>query len=144
MTPDELLALVPSLAGDFKSIDAHLRALDKHLTLRSYIDGYVLGDVDSKIWVALRSNRAALGFIRKGSLGNLSRWFTFVEKNHPEIQEEIKQAEAAKAAKQAAAGKAGGSYNITLPDADKGVVTRFLPEPSFVLSYLLMLDWNLR
>ncbi|PKS10696.1 hypothetical protein jhhlp_002452 [Lomentospora prolificans] len=130
MTPDELLALVPSLAGDFKSIDAHLRALDKHLTLRSYIDGYVLGDVDSKIWVALRSNRAALGFIRKGSLGNLSRWFTFVEKNHPEIQEEIKQAEAAKAAKQAAAGKAGGSYNITLPDADKGVVTRFLPEPS--------------
>ncbi|CAI4210521.1 unnamed protein product [Parascedosporium putredinis] len=120
----------PLPGGDFKSIDAHLRALDKHLTLRSYIDGYVLGDVDTKTWVALRNNRAALGFIRKGSLGNLSRWFTFIEKNHPEIQEEIKQAEAVKAAKQAAAGKAGGSYNITLPDAEKGVVTRFLPEPS--------------
>jgi len=135
MTPDELQALVPSLAGDFKSIDAHLRALDKHLTLRSYIDGYTLGDIDTKIWLALRSNRAALGFVRKGSLANLSRWFTFVEKNHPEIQEEIKSAEAAKAAKQAAAGKAGGSYNITLPDAEKGVVTRFLPEPSSVLTH---------
>lgn len=134
MTPDELLALVPSLSGDFKSIEPHLRALDKHLTLRSYLDGYTLSDVDSKVWVALRRNRAALGFIRKGSLDNLTRWFTFVEKNHPEIQEEIKAAEAAKQAEQAAAGRAGGSYNISLPDADKGVVTRFLPEPSFVYS----------
>lgn len=135
MTPDELVALAPSLSGDFKSIDAHLRALDKHLTLRSYLGGYVLSDADTKIWLALRSNKAAFGFVRGGSLANLTRWFTFVEVNHPEIQGEIKSAQAEKYAKQAAASKAGGSYNISLPDAEKGVVTRFLPEPSCVTTH---------
>lgn len=132
MTPDEIVALAPSLSGDFKSIDPHLRALDKHLTLRSYLGGYSLTEADTKVWVALRSNNAAFGFVRKGSLPNLTRWFNFVEANHPEIQTDIKTAQAAKHAKTAAASKAGGSYNISLPDAEKGVVTRFLPEPSFV------------
>jgi glutamyl-tRNA synthetase len=132
MTPDEILAMVPSLGGDFKAIDAHLRALDKHLTLRSYLGGYALSEADTKVWVALRSNKAAFGFVRRGSLPNLTRWFTFVEVNHPEIQSEVKTADASRLAKQQAASKAGGSYNISLPDAEQGVVTRFLPEPSFV------------
>lgn len=130
MTPDEIVALAPSLSGDFKSIDAHLRALDKHLTLRSYLGGYSLSEADTKVWLALRSNKAAFGFVRKGSLPNLTRWFTFVEVNHPEIQADVKTADAARHAKLVAASKAGASYNISLPDAEKGVVTRFLPEPS--------------
>ena len=130
MKADELKALPAILSGDFKTVEPHLHALDKHLILRTYLDGYQLGDNDHKIWVTLRSNRAATSFILKGSLVNLLRWFAWVEANHPEIQGDIKAAEAAKKAKTAAASKAGGNFNLALQDTDKGVVTRFLPEPS--------------
>ncbi|KJR88559.1 glutamyl-tRNA synthetase [Sporothrix schenckii 1099-18] len=130
MKTDDLKALPPKLAGDFRSIEPSLAALDKHLTLRSYLDGYTLSDVDSKIWVALAENRAAVSFVRRGTLVNLKRWFLFVEDRHPEIQDSVKAASAALKAKVAAASRAGGSYNMSLKDADKGVVTRFLPEPS--------------
>lgn len=130
MKADELKALPPVLDKDFKTIEPHLLALDKHLILRTYLDGYSLGENDKAIWVALRSNRAATSYILKGSLANLLRWFAYVEATHPEIQEAIKAAEAEKKKKVAAASKAGGNYNLALQDADKGVVTRFLPEPS--------------
>lgn len=130
MKHDELETVAASLNGDFRSIEAHLRNIDKHLTLRTYLDGYTLSPVDTKAWQTLRGNKAAMGFIRKNTLVNLSRWFTFVEQTHPEIQEQVKAAEAASKAKTAAASKAGANYNLALQDADKGVVTRFLPEPS--------------
>lgn len=130
MQTDELKALAPALDKDFKSIEPHLLALDKHLTLRTYLDGYALGENDKAIWVALRSNRAATAYILKGSLANLQRWFAYVEATHPEIQASIKAAEAEKRKKVAAASKAGGNYSLALQDVDKGVVTRFLPEPS--------------
>ncbi|EGS20659.1 glutamyl-tRNA synthetase-like protein [Thermochaetoides thermophila DSM 1495] len=130
MKIDDIKALEKVLAGDFRSIEPHLQALDKHLILRTYLDGYTLSEVDTKIWQVLRSNRAAFSFIKRGNLVNLTRWFNFIEDNYPEIQEEIKARDAAAKAKVAAASKAGGSYNLALQDTDKGVVTRFLPEPS--------------
>lgn len=130
MKTDELKALAPTLDKDFRSIEPHLLALDKHLTLRTYLDGFALGENDKAIWVALRSNRAAASYILKGGLANLQRWFVYVEATHPEIQDSIKAAEAEKKKKVAAASKAGGNYALALQDADKGVVTRFLPEPS--------------
>lgn len=130
MKADELKALPAVLDKDFKSIEPHLLALDKHLILRTYLDGYQLSENDKAIWVALRSNRAAVSYIVRGAAPNLQRWFAFVEQTHPEIQESIKAAEAEKKKKTAAASKAGGNYNLALQDADKGVVTRFLPEPS--------------
>ncbi len=130
MKTDELKALAGKLSSDFRSIEPSLVALDKHLTLRTYLDGYTLSDVDEKIWLALAENRAAVSFLRRGVLVNLKRWFVFVEDSHPEIQATVKAARAAQQAKVAAASKAGGSYNLSLKDADKGVVTRFLPEPS--------------
>ncbi len=130
MKLDELQSLSGKLAGDFRSTEAHLLALDKHLTLRTYLDGHKLGDIDEKIWVALANNRAATAGIRKGTLVNLTRWFVYVEQSHPEIQSGLNAAKAATRAKVAAASKAGGSYNLALQDVDKGVVTRFLPEPS--------------
>jgi glutamyl-tRNA synthetase len=124
---------VAALTGpDFKAIEPQLLRLDKHLTLRSFIDGYTLSDTDQKIWVALRSNKITNAFLRKGSLVNLARWFTFVEETHPEIQTEIKVADDAVKSKKAALSKAGSSYNIALQDTEKGVVTRFPPEPSYV------------
>ncbi|KAJ4388843.1 hypothetical protein N0V93_006304 [Gnomoniopsis smithogilvyi] len=130
MKTDELKDLAPTLDKDFRSIEPHLLALDKHLTLRTYLDGFALGENDEAIWVALRSNRAAASYILKGALANLQRWFVYVEATHPEIQDSIKAAEAEKKKKVAAASKAGGNYALALQDADKGVVTRFLPEPS--------------
>ncbi|KAI1660644.1 glutamyl-tRNA synthetase [Daldinia decipiens] len=130
MKADELVAVSTSLGGDFKSIEPHLIRLEKHLTLRTYLAGYALSDLDTKIWLAIKSNRVAVSFVRKGTYANLHRWFAYIEQAHPEIQAEVKAADSARKAKVQAASRAGASYNLALQDTDKGVVTRFLPEPS--------------
>ncbi|KAI1171082.1 tRNA synthetases class I, catalytic domain-containing protein [Nemania sp. FL0916] len=130
MKVDELVAISESLGGDFKSIEPHLIRLEKHLTLRTYLSGYTLSDFDHKIWVAIKSNRVAVSFVRKGTYANLQRWFLYVEQVHPEIQTEVKAADAVRKGKVQAASRAGASYNLALQETEKGVVTRFLPEPS--------------
>ncbi|KAL2754792.1 hypothetical protein ACRALDRAFT_1051307 [Sodiomyces alcalophilus JCM 7366] len=130
MTPEELQALPTALAGDFRSTEPYLRSLDKHLTLRTYIEGYKLGELETKIWQTLKTNKATVGILRKGTLANLTRWFNFIEQTYPEIQAEIQAAEAARKAKIVAGSKAGGNFDLALQNVDQGVVTRFLPEPS--------------
>lgn len=111
----ELAAIPANLTGDFRAAESHLLDLDKHMTLRTYLDGYTLSEIDEKIWVGLASNRATMTFIRKGKLANLTRWFLYVEQAHHEIQKDVKEAQAAAAAKLAAASKAGGSYSLQPP-----------------------------
>lgn len=131
MKVEDLHPIEGFLTADFKSIQPRLLALDKHLTLRTYLDGYRLGELDTKIWQVLRTNPAVYFAIRKGTLfPNLLRWFTYIEETHPELQEEVKAREAAAKAKIVAGSKAGANYALALQDAEKGVVTRFLPEPS--------------
>lgn len=133
MKTAELSQLATGLAApDFKAIEPHLIALDKHLILRTFMDGYSLSEADTKIWVTIRSNKVANAFLKRGALPNLARWFNYIEQTHPEIQEEIKAKDEAEKARKANLSKAGASYNMALQDVEKGVVTRFPPEPSYV------------
>ena len=106
--------------------------LDSHLTLRSYIAGYCLTVADLSVWGAIRGNKIAHAAIKKGTMLNASRWFRYIDETNPWIAEAVQALNAQAQEKKAAKSKEGGSYDIALLDADKGVVTRFPPEPSYV------------
>ena len=115
---------------DFKSVEGPLLELDAHLTLRSYIVGYTLTIADLSIWGAIRGNKVAYAAIKKGAMLNLSRWFKFIEETNPWIVTAVLSANAQAQAKKTAKSSEGASYDIALHNTEKGVVTRFPPEPS--------------
>ncbi|KAK7224788.1 hypothetical protein V2G26_012791 [Clonostachys chloroleuca] len=104
----EFAALPANLTGSFRAKESNVLDLDKHLTLRTYLDGYKLSEIDEKIWVGLASNRATVRFISKGKL----------------------KAQAPAPANFATASTAGGSYGLQLQNIDQRMVTGFLPEQS--------------
>ena len=61
---------------------------------------------------------------------NINRWFKFIDETNPWIVTAILSANAQAQAKKATKSSEGASYDIALPDTEKGVVTRFPPEPS--------------
>lgn len=124
-------------ATDPKAIDAQLLELDAHLTLRSYIVGYSLTAADLALWGAIRGNRIAAATIKKGAIMNVTRWYKFVDESCPWISSAIQSANAQAQSKKTTKSAGGGSYGIGLPDTEKGVVTRFPPEPSSVLPRLV-------
>lgn len=109
--------------------------LDSHLTLRSHVVGYSLTIADLAVWGAVRGNKIAYAAIKKGTMLNLSRWFKYIEETNLWIAESIQALNAQAQEKKTAKSKEGGSYDIALPDTDKGVVTRFPPEPSYVFTF---------
>lgn len=110
--------------ADFKTAGPLLADLDKFLTLRTYLNGYTLGVTDEQVYTALRTNKVTIGLVRKGSLANVTRWFTHIEKFHPEVQEKLN------GEKKTTDKKGGANFNIGLTNTEHGVVTRFPPEPS--------------
>ncbi|OJJ08019.1 hypothetical protein ASPVEDRAFT_203236 [Aspergillus versicolor CBS 583.65] len=115
---------------DFKAIDPKLQKLNNHLILRSFVVGYALSTADIALWGALRGNRVSIGTIRKGTLVNLTRWFSFLEELCPWAIAALEALNASAKEKKLAKAKEGASYDIALLNTDKGVVTRFPPEPS--------------
>jgi glutamyl-tRNA synthetase len=92
--------------------------------------GYSLSTPDIALWGALRGNRVAISAIRKGALVNLTRWFNFLDELCPWASAALESLNASAKEKKAAKAKEGASYDIALQNTDKGVVTRFPPEPS--------------
>ncbi len=117
---------------DFKSVEGPMHELDAHLTLRSYIIRYTPTIADLLVWGAIRGNKVATAAVKKGNMVNVSRWFKFIEETNPWIAAAVQSANAQAAAKKATKSSEGASYEISLPDTEKGVVTRFPPEPSYV------------
>lgn len=120
---------------DRKALETPLAELDAHLTLRSYIVGYSQTDADTTVWSAIRENNIAGSFIKQGTYINLTRWYRFIEETNPSLvlaQRGGKDAKAdgAKTTKKDASKAEEDSVGIELQDAEKGVVTRFPPEPS--------------
>ena len=115
---------------DFKSVDGPLLELDAHLTLRSYIVGYTLTIADLCVWGAIRGNKVAYAAVKKGTILNVNRWFKFVDETNPWIATAVQSANAQAQAKKATKSSEGASYDIALHNTEKGVVTRFPPEPS--------------
>ena len=115
---------------DFKSIEGPLLELDSHLTLRSYVVGYALTVADLVVWGAIRGNKIGFAAVKKGSMLNVTRWFGFIDESNPWIATALQALNAVAQEKKTAKSKEGGSFDIALPDTERGVVTRFPPEPS--------------
>ncbi|KAI4092321.1 MAG: hypothetical protein LQ344_003566 [Seirophora lacunosa] len=127
----EWIARIGGFAStDFKSVEGPLLELDSHLTLRSYVVGYTVTPADFAVWGAIRGNKVAYAAVKKAAMLNVSRWFTFIEETHSWIAPAVQALNAHAQERRAAKSKEGASYDIALPDTDKGVVTRFPPEPS--------------
>ncbi|KAF8469113.1 tRNA synthetases class I, catalytic domain-containing protein [Kalaharituber pfeilii] len=115
-------------SGDFKQTSAALEELNSHLTLRTFLVGYSLTIADITVWGALRGSNAAYLNIKKGHYVNLARWFRHVEANQrvskavDTLREELSAKKKVKSQ--------GSNFEIGLLDTDKGIVTRFPPEPS--------------
>jgi glutamyl-tRNA synthetase len=123
---DQLLQIFQTglVPRDFKAIEPVLNQLHRYLTLRTYLGGYELTATDRALWSALYSNKVALGLIRRGLFANITRWFSHLETTHLELVHD------AKGATNEPEIAAATRYNIKLQDTEKGVVTRFPPEPS--------------
>ena len=128
-------------ALNLKQIEGPLGELDAHLTLRTYIVGHSLTDADVTVWKTLRDNRVAHAYIKQGLMVNLTRWFRFIDDTNPSFTLPQHPAKAAKSNEEGNTIRDDGSnYDIGLQDTDKGVVTRFPPEPSYVVTKSRPLD----
>ncbi|EWC43394.1 hypothetical protein DRE_07693 [Drechslerella stenobrocha 248] len=119
---------------DYRAAVKAIEELDAHLTLRTFIVGYTPSIADVAVYGALRGNAQFFSVIRKPMYINVHRWAKYME-SVPAFTQAIDAAKAAVDAKKAASGDGSkktqaGNFEIGLSNTEKGVVTRFPPEPS--------------
>lgn len=113
-------AFIETLKGG-KPDPKPLYELDKFLTLRTYVNGYSQSAEDLELWKLVRTNKVAVGLVKQGNkiVPNLARWFNFIDDTaKPSLDLPTRVRDDA------------ANFEINLPDTEKGVVTRFPPEPS--------------
>ncbi|GAB1735682.1 hypothetical protein NU219Hw_g4250t1 [Hortaea werneckii] len=117
------------LSVDFTILRSLLTDLDRHLMLRSFIDGYIPDVNDFAIWGAIRGNKAARPILRKFTV-NVARWYDHVENSTPWLETCLEEFNCHSSNHKIAESSSGASYEIDLPDTSGPLVTRFPPEPS--------------
>lgn len=105
-----------------------LEELNDHLNLRTYLVGHHYTIADTTVWGALNANNQAVAAIRRNLLPNLVRWFKYIASidRIGKVVQTFKD----QVANQKKAKSKESNFEIGLLDTDKGVVTRFPPEPS--------------
>ncbi|KAI7318777.1 glutamyl-tRNA synthetase-like protein [Hortaea werneckii] len=116
-------------SADFAVLRSLLTDLDRHLMLRSFIDGYVPDVNDFAIWGAIRGNKAARPILQKFTV-NVARWYDHIENSTQWLKTCLEEFNRHSLSQKMAASSSGASYKIDLPDTSGPVVTRFPPEPS--------------
>ncbi|KAI5797225.1 tRNA synthetases class I, catalytic domain-containing protein [Pyronema domesticum] len=113
---------------DFKITSAALEELNNHLSLRTFLVGYTETIADITVYGALSANGQAIAALKRNHLPNLVRWFKYVS-FIDRIGSVVDAFKAEVASKKKTKSKES-NFEIGLLDTDKGVVTRFPPEPS--------------
>jgi len=108
-----------------------LEELDSHLTLRTFLVGYTITIADIAVFGAIKGNASAFSAVKKPTYVNLHRWFKYME-SHDAVARAIDSLRDELQSKKKAA-SVGSNFEIGLTNTEKGVVTRFPPEPSYVV-----------
>jgi glutamyl-tRNA synthetase len=112
-------------AENIKEIEKDLEELDAHLLLRTYIVGYGLTEADTAVFKEITQNRRTKSVAKQGKYRNIQRWYTFIEETNPDLAGSV-----ATIRSKGLSQETHDSYEIGLQDTEKGIVTRFPPEPS--------------
>ncbi|KAF3926787.1 hypothetical protein ABW21_db0209615 [Orbilia brochopaga] len=122
------------LGADYRGAVKAIEELDSHLTLRTFIVGYTPSVADIAVYGILRGNSQFYSLVRKTTYLNAHRWAKYMESAPSSVSALDAYKAAADARKPASAGDRkktqAGNFDIGLSNTEKGVVTRFPPEPS--------------
>ncbi|KAF8538146.1 tRNA synthetases class I, catalytic domain-containing protein [Trichophaea hybrida] len=113
---------------EFKATSVALEELNNHLSLRTFLVGYSETIADITVYGAISANGQALSAIKRNHLPNLVRWFKYVS-SIDKVGKVVDDFKAELTSKKKTKSKES-NFDIGLLDTDKGVVTRFPPEPS--------------
>jgi glutamyl-tRNA synthetase len=113
---------------DFKVTSAALEELNNHLTLRTFLVGHSATIADITVYGALNANGQAISAIKRSNLPNLVRWFKYIS-SIEKIASAVESFKTELSSKKKSKSKES-NFEIGLLDTEKGVVTRFPPEPS--------------
>jgi len=87
--------------------------------------GHGLTEADTAVYKQINANGKAKSLVKQGLLTNVVRWFTYIEDTNPDLK-----MSALPIRTKGPTTQVGDNFEIGLQGTEKGVVTRFPPEPS--------------